>query len=176
MTGSTNRRFARARGGWAIAVAALLLASTTLGQAAAESTKRTTGKRGGLLVPLGPHVGEVVVWETEVELFVYDAEGERVDARRLKGRLNAAPEDKDGKKVAAIAAPLVLRETHLKANADLSEAKLADLRFTVEFPDGTYEGKVRWRRGMDRARLNDQKVLDHEKPSPPSGFPEGLRK
>jgi hypothetical protein len=125
-----------------------------------------TGPHGGLMIKVAAYSTELVVWEHEVEVFVYDQKGDPLDPRRFSARAELSRTDA---KKEVVSVKLSADKDRFRGNADLTGAVEIEAKIVLEIDRKTHEGTGRWRRDKDKARLNDS-VRSGSRPL------EGLRK
>jgi hypothetical protein len=137
----------------AFAVKCLVVRGAIAADAKAKSSPRSdTGPRGGLWMPLGPYAAEVVVWETEIEVLVYERNGAPMERQSVQGTARISRKNQR----LPLGLTLTGRGHHLRAAADFAEIKAATIRLALQIGDQVYEGVVQWDRSQDRARLDDR--------------------
>jgi hypothetical protein len=120
--------------------------------AGSDGGRRRTGRHGGVLVPLGPYSGELLFWETSVEMFVSDGFGDELQPRKLKARARLVRADRS---TAPIDAEFRAAGDRLRADADLVGARAVEATIDLLRDGETHTGRARWRIEEDRGRLHD---------------------
>lgn len=112
---------------------------------------RSRGSHGGLLVTLKDLRVEVVVWQTEIQLWVDDAEGRPLDPKETEVSLVVTPPG--GAKRTIVAHP---RGESWACAHDLGEGRALRILVRVKHRGPEQEGSLDWRIEDERGRSNDE--------------------
>ncbi len=170
----TSRTGSMPRRRWLFVVGGAVLAAAGGAPARAGEPRKPTGRSGGLVVPLGPYTGELLVWETTLDLVLFDAKGALVGPAPFKATARLRKTSGKGGEAEELLT-LHPAEDRLRARWDGSDVRAMTVAVELEGEGKTYAGAVEWRRGLDRARINDQRMPPGEgkprDPEPPRRAP-----
>ena len=121
-----------------------------------RAAKPRTDSLIGTPVTLGPFQGELSVWETGLELVVYDGDGKVVPPRQIAARAEITRFNGTAKKRAAV---FTSKDGHSWAPVDLTGAADLELRIEATIRGARHAGTVVWRLAEDRGRRNDGLTL-----------------
>jgi hypothetical protein len=115
----------------------------------ASADERRRPPLAGTPVQLGPYLGEIFVWETGVDLNVYDRSGSGIPPRAISGeiavvRFNGKPRE--------LRAQLTPEKTVSRANMDLFGVKTIEVTVSVFVRGEKHVGRALWRLVDDQAR------------------------
>jgi hypothetical protein len=147
---------------WSVAVVVVVLGCGSAfagGPLSKEKAKAVDDAGSSIATPvdLGPYRGDLLVWETGLELTVYDQTGKALPPKRVQAlativRRDGKISDRPGDKTA----PFHDRQTHSRAAIDLTGVRELEIKISVVIAGQRHEDTVIWRLIDDRARINDQ--------------------
>ena len=144
----------------ALRVAALLLTFTGFAYAA---PKPKTGPHGGVVVQLGTYTGEFSVWNTKVDLFVYDSKGKLLHTKGIQGTLEISnillAKDRDRVNPQDLMGELTPAGDRMERKITLPGLVRADFKVNLLINGVRREGTVTWVHTDDRSRLGDWWIL-----------------
>jgi hypothetical protein len=135
-----------------VAVVVVLWSGSVFAQGSKASADHV-GSSIATPVDLGPYRGDLLVWETGLELTVYDQAGKTLPPKRVQAQATLVRRDGKSSEQTAV---FVDRKTHGRAVIDLTGVRELELKISVVIAGQRHEDTVTWRLIDDRARLNDQ--------------------
>lgn len=124
--------------------------------AAALGRAQRTDELIGTPVALGPFQGELFVWETGLELVVYDPAGRVVPPRQIAAQADIARFN--GKPIRR-SATFSSKTNHVWADVDLVGATVLEIRVEATIRGTKHAATVDWKLADDRMRRNDGLAL-----------------
>jgi hypothetical protein len=142
----------------AAAVAVAVVVLLWCGSAQAQGDRSAVEADNPLATPvdLGPYRGELLVWETGLELTVLDPAGVVLAPRRVQAHVTVVR--RDGK-ASDKAASFQQRKAYSWAPLDLTGVRELQLKITLVVGGQRHEDTITWRLIDDRARINDGLAL-----------------